>query len=261
MALLTNGYLIWQLTKREVIGRYKGSFLGLAWSFLNPLLMLVVYTFVFAVVFKARWGTSASESKAEFALSLFCGLIAFNLFAENATRAPGLILANANYVKKVVFPLEILPLSILGASLAHCLIGIVILLAGVALFQEYLPWTIVFLPFVMMPLLFLAVGLSWFFASLGVFLRDLQHLTPVAVQLLMFLSPVFYPITALPEPYRKWMLLNPLSVILENFRRVLIWNLPPDWHWLAFQTIAMAIFAWLGYAWFQKTRKAFADVI
>ena len=260
-ALLSNRYLIWQLAKREVIGRYKGSFLGLAWSFLNPLLMLVVYTFVFGVVFKARWGISPDESKAEFALALFCGLIAFNLFAENVTRAPGLILANAIYVKKVVFPLEILPVSILGASLIHGLISVIILMIGVALIRAQLPWTFIYLPFVLLPLLLASVGLSWFLASLGVFIRDLQQVTGIAVQVLMFLSPVFYPVTALPEAYQTWMLLNPLSSILENFRRVLIWNMSPEWHWLMLQTAITAVFAYLGYLWFQKTRKAFADVI
>lgn len=260
-SLLSNHYLIWQLTKREIIGRYKGSFLGLTWSFLNPLFMLAVYTFVFSTVFKARWGISHHESKSEFALTLFCGLIAFNLFAESVTRAPSLILANANYVRKVVFPLEILPLPVLGASLIHGLISIVILLAGVALTKAELPLTIVYLPFVMAPLIFLTLGLSWFLASLGVFIRDFQQMIGIGVQLFMFLSPVFYPVTALPEPYRGWMEYNPLTSVLENFRRVLIWDLHPEWHWLILQTFATAVFAFLGYLWFQKTRKGFADVL
>lgn len=259
--VLRHRHLIWQLTKRQVIGRYKGSYLGIAWSFLYPLLMLVAYTFIFSVVFKARWSVSPDESKVEFALTLFCGLIAYQLFSENVTRAPGLILENPNYVKKVIFPLEILPLTVLGASLIHSLISVGILLLGAALLMGKLSATLFYLPLVFMPLLFLSLGLSWILASLGTFIRDLQQLVSVVVQLLLFMSPIFYPVTALPEAFRPWMLANPLSSMIENFRRVLLWNMPPDWHWWAWGTLLTALFALGGYWWFKKTEKAFADVI
>lgn len=255
------GNLIWQLAKRQVIGRYKGSFLGILWSFFYPLLMLATYTFVFSVVFKARWGVSANESKLEFALTLFCGLIVFQLFSENVSRAPGLILENPNFVKKVIFPLEILPLSSLVASLVHTLISVVILLLGVMLFLNHVPWSAIYLPLVMLPLLLLSLGLTWFLSSLGVFVRDLQQMIGVVVQLLMFLSPIFYPVSALPETVQSLMLANPLSGIIENFRRVLIWNQPPQWHWLLWETLLGLGVAVFGYWWFEKTRKGFADVI
>ena len=163
--------LIWQMTKREVIGRYRGSVLGLFWSFFNPVLMLIIYTFVFSVVFKARWGTGG-ESRFEFALILFAGLIVYNLFAECLTRAPALIVGNVNYVKKVVFPLEILPLVVMVAALFHSIVSLSVLLIFFVLASASLHWTIVFAPLVILPLLLTTIGLSWILASLGVFLRD-----------------------------------------------------------------------------------------
>jgi homopolymeric O-antigen transport system permease protein len=259
--LWSHRFLIWQFTRREVIGRYRGSYLGIVWSFVHPLLMLLVYTFVFGVIFKARWTGSPEEGQIAFAMNLFCGLIPYNLFAESLLRSPELILVNRNYVKKVVFPLEILPLTVLGASLIHALISTLILLLGVLVFFARLPWTVVYLPLVFVPLLFLALGAAWFLASLGVFLRDVQHLLGVVVQFLLFLSPIFYPVTALPERFRSWMLLNPLSAIVENFRRVLLWNTAPDWLWLGLSSLLMGMAAVAGYWWFQRTKKAFADVI
>ena len=150
--------LVWQMTKREVIGRYRGSVLGLLWSFFNPILMLTIYTFVFSVVFKARWG-SGGESRFEFALILFAGLIVFNLFAECVNRAPSLIVGNVNYVKKVVFPLEILPLVTMGAALFHCAISLGVLIVFYGLLSGSLPWTIVFAPVVVTPLLLVTLGL------------------------------------------------------------------------------------------------------
>ncbi len=259
--VLKHRHLTWQLTKRQVIGRYKGSYLGIGWSFLYPLLMLVAYTFIFSVVFKARWNMSLEESKVEFALTLFCGLIAYQLFSENVTRAPGLILEHPNYVKKVIFPLEILPLTVLGASLIHSLISVVILLLGTTLLMGKLSASIVYLPLILLPLLLLSLGLSWVLASLGVFIRDLQHLVSVVIQLLLFMSPIFYPVTALPEAFRPWMLANPLSSFIDNFRRVLLWDLAPDWQWWSWGTLLTGLFALTGYWWFKKTEKAFADVI
>jgi len=160
------------MTKREVVGRYKGSALGLAWSFFNPVFMLTVYTFVFSEVFKARWGVDGNESKTQFAVVLFVGMIVYGLFAEVLNRTPGLILSNVNYVKKVVFPLEILPVIALGVALFHSAISAGVLLAAFALFNGYLHWTAIFAPIVLLPLVILTLGLGWMLASLGVFLRD-----------------------------------------------------------------------------------------
>ena len=253
--------LIAEMTKREVVGRYKGSVLGLTWSFFNPLFMLVVYTFVFSVVFKSRWGVAGDESKTQFAVVLFVGMIVHGLFAEVLNRAPSLILSNVNYVKKVVFPIEILPVIAMGAALFHSLISLSVLLAAFALFNGYLHWTAVFIPLVLLPLVIITLGFAWMLASLGVFLRDVGHTIAIITMVMMFLAPVFYPVTALPEEFRPWLMANPITFIIEQAREVLIWGRLPDWSGLSLYTLAAIAIAWAGYAWFQKTRKGFADVL
>jgi lipopolysaccharide transport system permease protein len=259
--LWCNRQIIWQMTQREVVGRYKGSVMGLAWSFLNPVFMLTVYAFVFSVVFKSRWRVGGEESKAQFAVVLFVGMIVHGLFAEVLNRAPGLILSNVNYVKKVVFPLEILPVIAMGAAFFHSLISLGVLLAAFELFNGYLYWTAIFTPLVLLPLIILTIGLAWMLASLGVFLRDVGQTIGIITMVMMFLSPVFYPVTALPENFRPWLMANPLTLIIEQAREVLIWGRLPDWAGLGIYTLAATAVAWAGYAWFQKTRKGFADVL
>lgn len=260
-SLWRNRQLIVQMARREVVGRYKGSVMGLAWSFLNPVFMLAVYTFVFSVVFRARWGIGGEESKTQFALVLFVGLIVHGLFAEVLNRAPALILSNVNYVKKVVFPLEILPIISVGAALFHTLISLCVLLAAFTLFNGHLHWTVVFTPLVFLPLIILTLGLAWILASLGVFLRDVGQTIGLITTVMMFLAPVFYPITAIPEEFRPWIMVNPLTVMIEQAREVLIWGRLPDWTGLGIYTLVATFIAWAGYAWFQKTRKGFADVL
>lgn len=256
-----NRQLIWQMSRREVVGRYRGSVMGLAWSFFNPVLMLTVYTFVFSVIFKARWGTGGDESKTQFAVVLFVGMIVSGLFTEVLNRAPGLILGNVNYVKKVVFPLEILPVVSMGAALFHSLVSLLVLLIAFAMFNGYLHWTAIFAPLVLLPLVFLTVGLAWILASLGVFLRDVGQTIGIVTMVMMFLAPVFYPVTAVPEKFRPFIMANPLTFIIDQAREVLIWGHLPNWVGLGIYTIIAAAVAWAGYAWFQKTRKGFADVL
>ncbi len=253
--------LIYQMTQREVVGRYKGSVMGLLWSFLNPIFMLTVYTFVFSVVFKARWGVGQDETKTQFAVVLFVGMIVHGLLAEVLNRAPGLVLANANYVKKVVFPLEILPLISIGAALFHSLISLAVLLTAFLIFNGYLHWTAVLTPLVLFPLVILTLGLAWLLASLGVYLRDIGQTIGIFTTMLMFASPVFFPITAIPEEYRPVIMANPLTFIIEQAREVLIWGHLPDWAGLSIYSLGALAVAWSGYAWFQKTRKGFADVL
>jgi len=260
-SLWRNRQLIVQMTRREVAGRYKGSALGLAWSFFNPVLMLAVYTFVFSVVFKARWGIGGGESKTQFAVVMFVGMIVHGLFAEVLNRAPGLILANVNYVKKVVFPLEILPVVSMGAALFHTLVSLGVLLAAFIIFNGYLHWTAVLTPLVLLPLVILVLGLAWMLASLGVFLRDVGQTIGIVTTVILFLAPVFYPVSALPEEFRPWIMANPLTFIIEQAREVLVWGRLPDWLGLAIYTLVATAVAWAGYAWFQKTRKGFADVL
>ena len=260
-SLVKNRQLVYQMTKREVIGRYKGSVFGLAWSFFNPIVMLIIYTFVFSVVFKARWGANSSDSKTEFGLILFVGLIIFNLFAEVINRAPGLILNNVNYVKKVVFPLEILPVISFGVALFHACISVAVMLFAFLLLNGFINWTAIFLPMVLLPFAFLILGISLFIASLGVFARDIGQAIGIVTSLLMFLSPVFYPITAVPREFQDLILLNPISFIVDQARSVLVFGELPDCLGLFLYFVIASIVMILGFSWFQKTRKGFADVL
>jgi len=260
-SLWQNRPLIDQMTRREVAGRYKGSALGLAWSFFNPVFMLAVYTFVFSVVFKARWKVDGEEGKTQFAMVLFVGIIVHRLFSEIINRAPGLVLANVNYVKKVVFPLEILPVVSLGAALFHSVVSLGVLLVALILFNGSLHWTALFAPLVLLPLIILTLGLSWMLASLGVFLRDVGQTIGIVTTVMMFLSPVFYPVASLPEKFRPWIMANPLTFIIEQARAVLIWGHLPDGIGLGIYTLTATAVAWAGYVWFQKTRTGFADVL
>jgi lipopolysaccharide transport system permease protein len=260
-SLWRNRRLILQMTRREIAGRYRGSVMGLAWSFLNPFLMLIVYTFVFSVVFKARWGIASEESRTDFAIILFAGMIVFNLFSEIVNRAPGLIVLNPNYVKKVIFPLEILSWVALGSVLFHSLVSLVVLLLVQAALNHSLPWTIVFFPFVLLPLIFASLGVAWFLAALGVFVRDVGQITGVFTTVLMFLSAVFYPLSALPENYQALLKLNPLVLIISESRKVLILGSMPDWFSLGIALLVGFAIAVVGFWWFQKTRKGFADVL
>lgn len=256
-----NRHLIWQMVRREIAARYRGSIIGLAWSFINPLLMLAVYTFVFSVVFKARWGTGENESQAQFAIILFVGLIVFSLFAETVNRAPRQIISNANYVKKVVFPLEILSLVSLGAVLFHSMISLLVLLIAQLIINQSIPWTAVLFPLVLLPLIFTSLGAAWFLAALGVYVRDIGQITTVFTTVLMFLSAIFYPVSALPERYQVWLRLNPLVLIISESRKVLIFGSLPDWFWLGIALLMGLAIAFSGFWWFQKARKGFADVL
>lgn len=255
-----NRYLLKALIVREVVGRYKGTFIGVLWSLLTPFLMLLVYTFFLSVVFKARW-PGGSGSKAEFALVLFVGLMVFNLFAECINRAPILVTSNVNYVKKIVFPLEILPLVSLGSAAFYFLLNFVIWLLFYLVIFGLPPLTIVFLPFILLPLVFNSLGLSWFLASMGVYMRDIAQVIGVVTSALMFLSPIFYPIESLPASYRPFMQANPLTQIVEWSRNVMIWGHGLDWATWFIHLMLSLLVASLGFAWFQKTRKGFADVL
>lgn len=260
--LLSNRFLIAQLTRREISGRYRGSMLGNAWSFITPLLMLAVYTFVFAVVFKARWGgIGAVGGKAEYALFMFIGLIVHGIFAESINRAPGLVVNQSNYVKKVIFPLEILPIVTMGSALFHASISVLVLLVGQAFAGSWPNWTIIFLPLVLLPLVLFTIGISWLLASLGVFLRDISHIVGLVTAVVMFLSPIFYPLSAVEGGARWLLVLNPLTWIIEQAREVALLGNLPDPVVLAVSLLVGVLVYLLGYAWFEKTRKGFADVL
>ncbi len=255
-----NRHLIVQLIKREVLVRYRGSALGLLWSFMHPLLMLLVYMFVFGIVFRIRWGGEQVDD-VNFGVVLFSGLIVHALFAECLVRAPGLVVSNPHFVKKVVFPLEILPLVSLGTALFHMSVGLIILLIFNTAAHGVLHWTLLFIPVVIAPLAAMVLGVSWFLASLGVFIRDINQIVGILATVLLFLCPVFYPLSAVPEAMRPFLYLNPLTVIVEEMRRVVIFGQGPDWNALVPYTAAAVIVMWGGYWWFSRTRTAFADVV
>lgn len=253
--------LVVQLTQREVMRRYRGSVLGLAWSFFNPLLMLAVYTFIFSVLFEARWEGNLAESRSTFAILLFIGITIHGIFAECAGRAPSLILNNVNYVKKVVFPVEILPWVAMGSTLFHAGVSLVLLLLAQLLLNHNVAWTAVFFPIIIVPLVLVTMGVAWFLSALGVYVRDVGHVIGFITTVLLFISPVFYPRSALPAEYQIWAGLNPLTFPLEESRKVLVHGQAPDgWIWGVHMFAGMAV-AWMGFWWFQKSREGFADVL
>lgn len=253
--------LLKQLVRRNIQVRYKGTVLGLIWMIITPLIMLAVYTFVFSVIFKARWGSDFADSKAAFAITVFCGIAVFNIFSESIIGSVGVITGNPNYVKKVVFPLEILPISLVFSSLFFGVISLAILLVGVGLFLHTFSLTIICLPLVLLPLFFLCCGISWFVASLGVYVRDLTNVVGIGVQVLFFITPIVYRLEMVPESLRLFLLLNPLTTIVQMTRSVLIYDRWPDWTILGIVTLVSFVIFQLGYCWFMKTRRGFADVL
>lgn len=259
-SLLNHRELIWEMVKRDFIGRYKGSIMGVAWSLFNPLLMLAIYTIVFSVAFKARWGTG-EESKVAFALVLFSGMIVHSFFAECLNRAPGLITSHPNYVKKVVFPLEILPWMVLCSALLHFLVSFGVLLVFCLLAGMPVHSGALLVPVILLPLILMSIGLSWIFSSLGVYLRDLSQIIGMVTTVALFLAPVFYPIEALPEAYRVFITWNPIALPIVQLRDAMLWDKSLQWGpWTLSMGIGAAI-SYLGYWWFQKSRRGFADVI
>lgn len=255
--------LIVQMTKREILGRYKGSIMGLTWSFFNPVLMLTVYTFFFSVVFKSRWTAipGSAESKASFAVILFVGMIVHGFFAEVVNRGPNIILSNVNYVKKVVFPLEILPWVNVASALFHTLISLLVLLVVQLVVSQNFQWTTLFFPLILLPLILASLGFAWFLAAMGVYARDIGQVTGVFTSVLMFLSPVFYPVSTLQPKYQIFLRLNPLTFIIEEGRNALIYGIPPNFTSWCVAMLSGGLLAWAGFWWFQKTRKGFADVL
>jgi lipopolysaccharide transport system permease protein len=251
--------LFLELTKRDVAERYSGSFFGLLWSFFNPLLMLGVYTLAFRELLGMRWPNQ--QSGADFSLMIFCGLIVHSLMAECLMRGPGVIISQSNLVKRVVFPLGILPCVMVTSALFNALLSMLVLLIFVLISQHALHPTILYVPILFAPYVLLLCGVSWFMASLGVFVRDVSQIAGVLSSVLMFLSPVFYPATNLHEPYRGWIAFNPLTFIIEQTRQMVLFGKAPDWSALGIYSLAAFAIMCFGYFWFQRTRDGFADVL
>lgn len=256
--------LVWAMTRRDVAARYRGSAMGILWSLVTPIFLLAVYTLVFRGILTGRWGVGLeNETGSEFAVLVFSGMVVHLFFAEAVNRAPFLVLGNANYVKRVVFPLEILPWMAVLSALFHTLLSVGALLVASAIVFGKVHWTVVFLPLPLLCLATLMMGIMWFLASLGVYLRDVGQTVTLLTSVLLFLSPVFYPAEMLKgrEPYYTLLHLNPLTFIIEQVRELVVWGRLPNFGGLAIYFVCSVAIAWLGLAWFQKTRRGFADVI
>ncbi|MGH9967873.1 MAG: ABC transporter permease [Pyrinomonadaceae bacterium] len=251
--------LIISLTRRELASRYKGSALGIIWALLNPVVMIAIFTFIFAGIFGARFGKSVSHW--DYALYLFCGLLPWTMFQEAAQRSATTIVSHANLVKRVVFPLETLPLAETLASLGNQLFGTLALLVAILVIRHELHISLLWLPVLVIPQLLLTLGAAWLIASLGVFLRDIAQGVSLLLMAWMFLTPIIYPESIVPERYRLFININPFTSLIRSYRRILLEGEPPDWRGLAYFTVfALATF-FFGYWWFARTRKNFADVI
>lgn len=253
--------LIWRLSEREIQGRYRGSALGLSWSFVQPLSMLAVYTLVFSQVFKARWGTGEDLGPLAFAVNLFAGLIVFNLFSECLNRAPGLVLANPNYVKKVVFPLEVLAPVATGTAGFHALTSLLVLIIFEIAAYGRIPLSFLWLPLVWTPFLLGTLAITWLLSAVGVFVRDIGQLVGVGVSMLMFLSPIFFPLSALPARWLPILQLNPLAQVIEQTRAVTVIGIAPSMTYIIVGIAVATVACEASYRAFQKAKPAFADVI
>jgi lipopolysaccharide transport system permease protein len=259
--LRRHGALIGQFVKRDVLSRYRGSYLGVFWSLLRPLSMLALYTIVFGYIFESKLGNRPNETKLDFTLALFCGLILFDFFSECLFRSPTLVLVNPNYVTKVVFPLEVLPVTVVGAALTQLVISVVPLLIGLACAHGAIPFTALYLPVILLPLLLLGLGITWLFASLGVFVRDINSLVPVLSMIVMYASAIFYSISRVPVKFLPIVAYNPLAIVIDEARNAVLWGVPPNWGQYGLVLAMGAVVMVAGYAFFMRTKNAFADVM
>jgi lipopolysaccharide transport system permease protein len=251
--------LILSLTKRELAARYRGSALGILWAMLTPIVMIAIFTIIFAGIFGARFG--AGTSQWDYALYLFCGLLPWNAFQESVQLSASTIVGHANLVKRVVFPLETLPVSLSLAAVANQMFGTVALILAEVLLRREMHATIVFLPLLVIPQLLATFGAAWLIASLGVFVRDIVQGIMLLLMAWMYLTPIIYPESLVPDRYRSIVNLNPFTALVRNYRRIILEGSFPDWRGLAYFTAFAVISFFVGYWWFARTRKTFADVI
>jgi lipopolysaccharide transport system permease protein len=256
--LLKNRLLYFRLVSRDVSLRYKGSVLGFMWSMINPLALLAVFSFVFGVVMHARWGEAGGPN---FSLVIYSGLVLFIFLSDVVNKAPLLIIQNDNYVKKVVFPLEILPSVVTGGALVNLFFALTILLLGQLFVTGSIPWTWVFVPFVIVPFVLLGLGVVYILSSLGVYLRDIAQITGIVVMVLMYMSPILYPADMVPVQYRDWLFINPLTLPVNQLREVTLYGHLPDWTGLALYSFGAYVVVVVGFWWFWRTKNGFADVL
>lgn len=253
--------LIQQMTYRDIMLRYKGSFLGFAWSAINPLIMLLIYSFIFIAVFKLKWGVETEDNKLLYTLMIFSGLVPFNIFSESVNRSLGLISSNPNYVKKVVFPIEILPISLVFSTIINGGFSLVLLVLGKIVFMSTPNWTLLYLPLLILPLLLFSLGLSLALSALGTYIRDLTHTIALIINVMFYMSPIFYQVSAVPQPFQKIIFINPLTYIIEEWRNVILLGNPINFGNLAIMCLFSFLVFIFGYWIFHYLRKGFADVI
>ena len=260
-ALVAHRWLVWELTRQDVQARYRGSVLGMAWPLLQPLLMLLVYTFIFSAVFKARWPGAATGSNLDAAVAIFTGMIVHGFLSESLTRGPTLITSNPDFVKRSVFPVGILSWVALGTATFQAAVCLLVLAAFLAASSIGLQWTILYLPLVMAPLALFALGILWLLAALGAYAKDVGQVSSFLSSLLLFTSPVFFPLASLPEGFREVVAANPLTFFIEESRKVVLWGEAPSWLALSLYLVAGLAFAVWASRWFESVRGGFDDVL
>ena len=258
--LLKYTTLVLFLSKTEIHSRYRSSMFGWLWALVQPTILFLVYYFVFGLVFQIRW-SDRIEIQASFPLVLFCGLIVFNMFADVVVRAPSVIVSQVNFVKKIVFPLSVLPIVPVFAAAFNFLIGICLLLAFQLLLEGRISVSMILFPLIMIPFVFLLVGVSLLLSSLAVFFRDAQHIVGIASTIILFTSPIFYPISVVPDNLVWVVYLNPITPAVQMFRDVLIWSTVPDPSLFGWYLFGCSLFLALSVRWFSKTSRFFADVV
>lgn len=260
-SFLKHKNLIYQLSKRDILERYRGSVAGIAWSIITPVLMLSLYTFVFSYIFKARWGEAPDLPKGMYALVLYTGMILHTLFSECLNRAPSLMRINTSYVKKIIFPLETLTWVTLFSALFQAAIGFGLLILADVIMSGKIYLTIFYVPILLIPFVFVILGICWIITSVGVYFQDVGHLTTIVTTVLMFASPIFYPVSILPENLRVFIFLNPLTYFIEEMRNIIIWGQPLNILHYFIALLCSLFVMFIGYLFFQRTRKGFADVL
>lgn len=255
-----NQYLLWQLVKKDIEQRYKGSVLGVLWTIIVPILMLIIYTFIFSEIFQAKWSMDTSD-KYEFALVLFCGLTAFNMVSEVMNRSANLIASNTNYVKKVIFPLELLPVVITLSALFNCVISYLILIVAKLVLYHNVSATLYQSILAFIPLIVISIGVGYILSAIAVYLKDVGNIVSVLVMVLMYMSPVFFPLTSVPEKYKGICMVNPMTYIIENFRNTMIYGVNLNWNFLLISIVIAVVIYALGYVVFMRTKEGFADVL
>ena len=260
LSLIVNWFVVEQLSRRAILGRYRGTILGLLWSLIAPLLMLSVYTFVFGTILEVRW-TDQKGGNLEFAAILFSGMLVHSILAECLTQSSGLIWNNPQYVKKVIFPLECLPWVTITSALFQGIISSGVLFIYLILVNGSVPWTILYLPIPLIALSVFCIGIGWLISSTAVYLKDIAQIMGLLTTILFFMAPILYPKTALPIAFQNLLYLNPITFIIEEYRAILLWGSSPNWTGLFVYMLIAFTFSWLSLCWFQKVRRGFADVL